>query len=116
LSLASRNEGGVTNYLEVITAQNAALTDEVTAVNILGRRMASAVLLIQALGGSWDRVNATAARVLRAADHRFRLTSLSREEVRWTIERWAAGLLTSGARIVPLVLNLPARRQSVMVS
>jgi len=51
----TRYEGGVTDYLEVITAQNAALTDEVTAVNILGRRMASAVLLIEALGGGWDR-------------------------------------------------------------
>lgn len=51
----TRYEGGVTSYLEVITAQNQALTDEVTAVNILGRRMASAVLLIQALGGGWDR-------------------------------------------------------------
>jgi NodT family efflux transporter outer membrane factor (OMF) lipoprotein len=50
-----RYKGGVTNYLEVITAQNAALADEVTAVNILGRRMASTVLLIQALGGGWDR-------------------------------------------------------------
>lgn len=53
----TRYEGGVTSYLEVITAQNAALTDEVTAVNILGRRMASAVLLIQALGGGWDRAS-----------------------------------------------------------
>jgi NodT family efflux transporter outer membrane factor (OMF) lipoprotein len=53
----TRYEGGVTSYLEVITAQNAALTDEVTAVNILGRRMANAVLLIQALGGGWDRSN-----------------------------------------------------------
>jgi outer membrane protein TolC len=51
----TRYEGGVTSYLEVITAQNAALSDEVTAVNILGRRMSSAVLLIQALGGGWDR-------------------------------------------------------------
>jgi NodT family efflux transporter outer membrane factor (OMF) lipoprotein len=51
----TRYEGGVTSYLEVITAQNAALADEVTAVNILGRRMANAVLLIQALGGGWDR-------------------------------------------------------------
>jgi NodT family efflux transporter outer membrane factor (OMF) lipoprotein len=51
----TRYEGGVTSYLEVITAQNTALTDEVTAVNILGRRMASAVLLIQALGGGWER-------------------------------------------------------------
>jgi NodT family efflux transporter outer membrane factor (OMF) lipoprotein len=51
----TRYKGGVTTYLEVITAQNAALSDQVTAVNILGRRMASTVLLIQALGGGWDR-------------------------------------------------------------
>jgi outer membrane protein TolC len=44
----------VTSYLEVILAQNAALADEITAVNILGRRMVSAVQLIQALGGGWD--------------------------------------------------------------
>ena len=50
-----RYTGGVTSYLEVITAQNAALANEVAAVNILGRRMASAVQLIQALGGGWDQ-------------------------------------------------------------
>lgn len=51
----TRYRGGITSYLEVTTAQSASLTDEVTAVNILGRRMTSAVLLIQALGGGWDR-------------------------------------------------------------
>jgi NodT family efflux transporter outer membrane factor (OMF) lipoprotein len=51
----TRYKGGVTSYLEVTIAQSAALSDEVTAVNILGRRMASTVLLIQALGGGWDR-------------------------------------------------------------
>ena len=51
----TRYKGGVTSYLEVTTAQTAALTNEVTQVNILGRRMASTVLLIQALGGGWDR-------------------------------------------------------------
>ena len=51
----TRYQGGVTSYLEVITAQNAALSDEVAAVNLLGRRMADAVLLIEALGGGWDR-------------------------------------------------------------
>jgi NodT family efflux transporter outer membrane factor (OMF) lipoprotein len=51
----TRYKGGVTSYLEVITAQSAALADEVTAVNILGRRVANTVLLIQALGGGWDR-------------------------------------------------------------
>jgi outer membrane protein TolC len=52
-----RYKGGVTDYLEVIVAQNAALTDEVRAVNILGRRMANTVLLIQALGDGWDRTS-----------------------------------------------------------
>jgi NodT family efflux transporter outer membrane factor (OMF) lipoprotein len=53
----TRYKGGVTSYLEVTTAQSAALADQVTAVNILGRRMASTVLLIQALGGGWDRAS-----------------------------------------------------------
>jgi len=51
----TRYKGGVTSYLEVTTAQSAALSDEVTAVNILGRRMVYAVTLVQALGGGWDR-------------------------------------------------------------
>jgi len=49
-----RYKGGVTSYLEVTVAQSAALSDEVTAVSILGRRMVAAVQLIQALGGGWD--------------------------------------------------------------
>ena len=56
LDLANtRYKGGVTSYLEVTTAQSAALSDELTAVNILGRRMVDAVTLVQALGGGWDR-------------------------------------------------------------
>jgi outer membrane protein TolC len=55
LELANtRYKGGVTSYLEVTTAQSAALSDEVTAVNILGRRMVYAVTLVQALGGGWN--------------------------------------------------------------
>ncbi len=55
LELATaRYKGGVTSYLEVTTAQTATLSDEVTAVNILGRRMVDAVILVQALGGGWD--------------------------------------------------------------
>src|ERR1700686_3947185 len=50
----TRYKGGVTSYLEVTTAQSAALSDEVTAVNILGRRMVAAVTLAQALGGGWN--------------------------------------------------------------
>jgi NodT family efflux transporter outer membrane factor (OMF) lipoprotein len=51
----TRYKGGVTSYLEVTTAQSASLSDQVTAVNLLGRRMVDSVLLIQALGGGWDR-------------------------------------------------------------
>jgi NodT family efflux transporter outer membrane factor (OMF) lipoprotein len=50
----TRYRGGVTSYLEVTIAQGAALSNEITAVNILGRRMVAAVQLIQALGGGWD--------------------------------------------------------------
>jgi NodT family efflux transporter outer membrane factor (OMF) lipoprotein len=50
-----RYKGGVTSYLEVTTAQSAALSNQLTALNILGRRMVDAVTLVQALGGGWDR-------------------------------------------------------------
>jgi outer membrane protein TolC len=50
----TRYKGGVTSYLEVTTAESAALSDELTSVNILGRRMVNAVLLVQALGGAWN--------------------------------------------------------------
>jgi NodT family efflux transporter outer membrane factor (OMF) lipoprotein len=50
----TRYRGGVTNYLEVTTAQSAALSDEVTALEILIRRMNASVLLIKAIGGGWN--------------------------------------------------------------
>jgi len=53
----NRYKGGVATYLEVITAQSAALTDQRTAVEIGGRRMAASVALIKALGGGWDVAN-----------------------------------------------------------
>jgi NodT family efflux transporter outer membrane factor (OMF) lipoprotein len=47
-------KAGTVSYLNVITVQTIALNDEITAVQIKGRRMAAAVLLIQALGGGWN--------------------------------------------------------------
>jgi len=55
LELANnRYKGGVTTYLEVITSESIALSDQRTAVEIAGRRMNASVLLIKALGGGWD--------------------------------------------------------------
>jgi NodT family efflux transporter outer membrane factor (OMF) lipoprotein len=54
LALANnRYRGGITTYLEVITAQNAALANERTAVDVLTRRMTASVNLVKALGGGW---------------------------------------------------------------
>ena len=47
-------KGGITTYLQVITAQAIELGDRVTAVNLVTRRMVASVSLIQALGGGWD--------------------------------------------------------------
>ena len=50
-------KAGIASYLEVVTAQTAALTNERTAATILGNRMNAAVLLIKALGGGWNIAN-----------------------------------------------------------
>jgi len=47
-------KAGTVSYLNVVTAQTIALTNETTAVQILGQRMTAAVLLVQALGGGWN--------------------------------------------------------------
>jgi NodT family efflux transporter outer membrane factor (OMF) lipoprotein len=47
-------KAGIVSYLNVITVQAIALTNETNAVQILGRRMTAAGLLIQALGGGWS--------------------------------------------------------------
>lgn len=50
----NRYKGGLVTYLEVITAQSIALTNERADVDILRRRMDATVALIKALGGGWD--------------------------------------------------------------
>ena len=55
LSLSTnRYKGGVTTYLEVLTAQTAQLTNERAQADITARQFVASVQLIRALGGGWD--------------------------------------------------------------
>lgn len=51
----NRYIGGVDTFLQVVTAQTAALNSEFNDIDILRRRMDATVLLIQSLGGGWNR-------------------------------------------------------------
>lgn len=50
----NRYVGGVTNYLDVITAQTTLLSNERLETQLLGQQMVSSVYLVKALGGGWD--------------------------------------------------------------
>lgn len=50
----NRYVGGVTNYLDVITAQTTLLNSQRLETQLLGRQMVSSVYLVKALGGGWD--------------------------------------------------------------
>jgi NodT family efflux transporter outer membrane factor (OMF) lipoprotein len=50
----SRYKGGVTTYLEVLTAQTVQLSNERTQADIVTRQYVASVQLILALGGGWD--------------------------------------------------------------
>ena len=50
----NRYEGGVDNYLQVITAQTVLLTNQRNDIDIQRRRMDASVLLVKAVGGGWD--------------------------------------------------------------
>ncbi len=49
-----RFKGGLVTYLEVVSAENAALSARLSAVDILTRRLTAEVLLVKALGGDWQ--------------------------------------------------------------
>ena len=50
----NRYVGGVTTYLDVITAQSTLLNNERLATQLLGQQMVTSVFLVKALGGAWD--------------------------------------------------------------
>jgi len=47
-------KAGIVSYLNVITTQTTALSNEITLLQLRGRRMTAAVQLIEALGGGWS--------------------------------------------------------------
>jgi multidrug efflux system outer membrane protein len=64
LQLANaRYTGGLVTYLDVITAQEQALSNEREEMQLLGQRMTTSVLLVKALGGGWDSSSIAAVRV-----------------------------------------------------
>ena len=64
LQLANaRYTGGLVTYLDVITAQEQALSNEREETQLLGQRMTTSVLLVKALGGGWDSSSIAAVRV-----------------------------------------------------
>jgi NodT family efflux transporter outer membrane factor (OMF) lipoprotein len=50
----NRYKGGVTTYLEVLTAQAAQLANERAQADLTTKQFSSSVLLVRALGGGWD--------------------------------------------------------------
>ncbi len=60
-----RYKAGTVSYLDVITSQTIALTDQRLAVQILQRRMTAAVQLIAALGGGWNLTSLPTATDIR---------------------------------------------------
>ncbi len=63
----ARYRAGTDSYLNVITTQTIALSDEQAAVSILQRRMLAAVDLVKALGGGWDASTLPTADQMRSA-------------------------------------------------
>jgi NodT family efflux transporter outer membrane factor (OMF) lipoprotein len=49
-----RYVGGLTTFLDVITAQSVLLSNQRLSTQLLGQQMVTSVLLVKALGGGWD--------------------------------------------------------------
>jgi outer membrane protein TolC len=62
-------KAGIVSYLQVITAQTFLLQNQRTAVDLLARRLAASVQLIEALGGGWNASQLPSVESLKARSH-----------------------------------------------
>ena len=53
-TMTNQYKAGMISYLNVMTAQTVALSNEQAAVQLLGERLDASVLLVKALGGGWN--------------------------------------------------------------
>ncbi len=53
----TRYQGGLTNYLDVVAAQQTLLVAERLLAQIRGEQLVTSVTLVKALGGGWDRAS-----------------------------------------------------------
>ncbi len=63
-----RYKAGTDSYVNVITTQNIALGNQLTAIGILQRRVVAAVDLVKAVGGGWDSSTLPSTDALRAVN------------------------------------------------
>jgi NodT family efflux transporter outer membrane factor (OMF) lipoprotein len=54
LLTTNQYKAGIVSYINVVTVQTTQLSNERTAMGILGRRLVAAVTLVKALGGGWN--------------------------------------------------------------
>jgi NodT family efflux transporter outer membrane factor (OMF) lipoprotein len=54
LLTTNQYKAGIVSYINVVTVQTTQLSNERTAVGILGRQLVAAVTLVKALGGGWS--------------------------------------------------------------
>ena len=60
--MTNQYRAGIVSYLNVVTVQTIALTNERAAISISGQRLSAAVLLVKALGGGWSAPDTSVAK------------------------------------------------------
>ncbi len=60
LLTTNQYKAGIVSYINVVTVQTTQLSNERTAVGILGRRLIAAATLVKALGGGWSAAELSA--------------------------------------------------------